>query len=239
MKLRISTVVTALAASILFTGCASTPNISLDKSKTGAINSLDLLKVNESQRFMILNMSGLPAVGGIIGGAIAGNVAEKRAAQFVEAYNAAGGSRLSTALVSDLQREFSASGKSVNYLPDEFAKIKGGKDDYSHIKTDKDAVLSVWFGGVGYVADGTIDAPFEPWVVVHVRLLDGKSKQVLSQKTYSAGYKGKIDGAVFVPCAKDVRYDAFDKLAANFAQAIDALSDCEKAIAQQAVRDLI
>lgn len=225
----------------LLAGCASTPNIpniSLEKAKAGPIDTVALLRVTESQFFLVQNLSGLPALGGVIGGVVAAKGQAERTTKFADAYNA-GSTRLSASLVDDLQREFVAGGKHISYLPDEFAKLKDNADDYSHIQTDKDVILSVWFGAVGYVADGVVDAPYEPWMVVKVRLLQGKTKQVLSQKIYTAGYKSKLDGAVFVPCAKDYRFDTFEKLMADFAGSVRALSECEKAVARQAVQDLM
>jgi len=227
-----------LFAVTLLTGCASTtPNISLDKTKTGPIASAALLRINESQQFKILNLSGLPALGGAIGGLIAGDVATQRSNKFVEAYNK-GSVHLADALAGDLQHEFSSTNIEIAYTPSEFAKIKNGADDYSHIQTDKDAILSVWFGPVGYIADGVIDAPYQPWVVVHVRLLDGKTKKILSQKSYTAGYQAKTKGTQFVSCATSYRFSTFDTLMDNFDKAVEGLSECEKAIAQRAAEDL-
>jgi|SRR5450830_117582 len=227
---------TMIAVSLL-AGCASTPNISLEKT-SDPLNTLALLHVAESQQFTVRNLSGLPALGGAIGGAIAGATEASRTKAFIEAYNTST-TRLSTALVGDLQDALAREGKQVSYLPDQVAKLKNNADDYSHISTDKDAVLSVWFGPVGYIADGVIDAPFEPWVIVHVRLLHRTTKQVISQKTYTGGYKAKLDGAVFVPCASEARYSSFDQLMANQAASVRALAQCEQAIARKAAADLI
>lgn len=227
----------ALTTTFLLAGCASTPNISLDEAKAGPIATAALLRVTESQTFTVRNLSGLQGLGGVIGGTIAGVVEIKRTEAFVDAYNA-GSTRLSASLVGDLQRELAGGGMQVSYLADEFAKLKNGADDYSHIQTNKDAILSVWFGPVGYIADGVIDAPYEPWVVVHVRLLHGKTKQILSQKTYTAGYKAKLEGAMFVPCSTSYRFGTFDKLMAASTQSVEALSECEKAITRQAAQDL-
>lgn len=204
----------------------------------GPLNSVALLRVTESQYFLIQNLSGLSALGGVIGGAIAATGQADRSTKFADAYNA-GTTRFSASLVDDLQREFVSGGKQISYMADEFAKTKDKADDYSHIQTEKDVILSVWFGAVGYIADGVVDAPYQPWMVVNVRLLQGKTKQVLSQKTYTAGYKSKLDGAVFVPCAEGYRFDTFEKLMADFAGSVRALSECEKAIARQAVQDLM
>ncbi|MWL91369.1 hypothetical protein [Cupriavidus sp. SW-Y-13] len=193
--------------------------------------------MSESNSVMVRNLSGLPALGGAIGGAIAGGAEASRNKTFVDAYNG-GSTKLATLLVSDLQRELAGNGLQVSYLPDQFAKSKDGSDDYSHIQTDSDAILSVWFGPVGQIANGAIDAPYEPWVIVHVRLLNSQTKKILSQKTYTAGYKSKVDGAVFVPCATNYRFDTFAQLMADFEQSVKGLSECEKAIARQAALDL-
>jgi len=181
-----------IITALLLVGCASTPSISLEKDKTGPIATVALLRVTESQQFIVRNLSKLPVLGGgAIGGTIAGVVEAKRTETFVDEYNRRS-VQLSASLVGNLQRELNSSGMQISYFPDEFAKLKDGADDYSHIKTDKDAILSIWFGPVGYIAKGAIaDAPYEPWVVVHVRLLQSKTMQVLSQTTYTAGYKAK------------------------------------------------
>jgi hypothetical protein len=237
MKSYCSRLALSVAAALLLAGCASTPNISLDRSKSGPIATLALLRVTESQQFRVRNLSGLSALGGAIGGAIHGSVDDERARTFVDAYNR-GSVRLSASIVGDLQRDLSGAGMQVSYLPDEFAKLKDGADDYSHIQTDRDAILSVWFGSVGYIADGAVDAPYEPWVVVHVRLLHGRTKQILSQKSYTAGWKAKTEGAVFVPCATGYRFATFEALMADFARSVEALSECERSIVRQASQDL-
>jgi hypothetical protein len=229
--------VSGIASALLVAGCASTPNISLDKSKIGPITTASLLLIPESRQVMVRNLSGLSGLGGALGGVIAGSAEVSRNEAFLKEYNQ-GTTRLSTALADDLQRELSASGIQVSYTPSEFAKLKDGVDDYSHVNTDKDAILSVWFGPVGFIADGVIDAPYEPWVVVHVRLLHSTTKQILSQKTYTSGYKAKTDGAVFVPCATDYRFATFEKLMSEFAQSVEALAECNSAVARQAAQDL-
>lgn len=226
-----------LIVALLLAGCASTANISLDKATTGRISTAALLRVTESQRVTVRNLSGVPGLGGLAGGMIAGGIQAQKSNAFAAAYNS-GSVRLSTAIVSDLQRELAAVGTEVSYLANEFAKLKDGADDYSHIQTENDAILSVWFGPVGYVADGVVDAPYEPWVVVHVRLLHGKTKQILSQKTYTAGYKAKTQGAVFVPCATGYRFGTFEALMADFARSVEALSECQKEIVRRAAQDL-
>ncbi|CAN7707280.1 hypothetical protein LJR066_005760 [Acidovorax sp. LjRoot66] len=227
----------SLCAAFLAGCTATTPNIPLDKAGAAPISTVSILRVTESQSFTVRNRSGLSALGGAVGGAIAGGIQATQTEGFVKEYNA-GPVRLPAQLVDDLQQSLSARGMRVSYLPHEVAKLKDGVDDYTHIQTDSDALLSVWFGPVGYVADGIVDAAFEPWVVVHVRLLHGKTKQVLAQKSYTAGYQSSVKGAVPVPCAAAYRFGTYDRLMAEFARATQALSVCQKAIAQQVAQDL-
>jgi hypothetical protein len=239
MRVTYGRLVFPVFTALLVAGCAlpSTPNISLDKAKTGAFTTVALLRIAEPRRFVVHNLSGLSAGGGLIGGLIAASAETTRTGKFVDAYNA-GSTRLATSLVANLQREFRDNGTHISYRDDQVPKVSENAFDYSDITTDNDAILSVWFGGVGYIANGAFDAPYEPWVVVHVRLLHGKTKAVLSQKSYTSGYKARTAGTVFVPCAKEYRFDTSEKLMADFGRSLEALSECEKAIARQAVLDL-
>jgi hypothetical protein len=148
--------------------------------------------------------------------------------------------QLSTLIVEDLQHVFRRGDIQISYSPDVFFERKKREtDDYSHIQTDKDAILGVGFGPVGYVADGIIDAPYEPWFVVHVRLLQGKTKQTVLQKTYTAGYKAKLNGAVFVPCATDYRFRLYSTLMEDFTKTIEGLLECEKTVVRQIAQDIL
>ncbi|HDM8048708.1 TPA: hypothetical protein P0E07_001791 [Vibrio fluvialis] len=146
---------------------------------------------------------------------------------------------LTDELVAALEKDLNQGGIQVTYKEDDFAKLNNGHDDYSHINSDQQTLLSVWFGPVGYIADGVIDAPYEPWLFVNVRLLDAKTKQVLSQKSYTAGYKALTKGAVFVPCAESYRFNTFETIMDNFPKSIEGLSMCVKAVSEQATKDLL
>ncbi|EKO3408858.1 hypothetical protein LZT09_01470 [Vibrio fluvialis] len=227
-----------LATCVSLTGCASAPNISLDKSLAGKIETAELLRVSESQYFMVKNLSGLSGLGGAIGGAISGISESDRTETFVNAYNE-NAVHLTDELVAALEKDLNQGGIQVTYKEDDFAKLNNGHDDYSHINSDQQTLLSVWFGPVGYIADGVIDAPYEPWLFVNVRLLDAKTKQVLSQKSYTAGYKALTKGAVFVPCAESYRFNTFETIMDNFPKSIEGLSMCVKAVSEQATKDLL
>jgi len=226
-----------LLFAIVLAGCATVPNTSLDRSTAGEIKSVTLLKVNESKRFLVRDLSGLPALGGAIGGLIAGSVQDARAQDFVKGYNE-GNIKLSQAMVESLQQDLAKNGLEITYNPDEVAKLKDGKDDYSHISVPTDTILNVWFGSVGYIAKGAISADYEPWVMTTARLINSKTKQVLFQKTYTAGYKAKIENAIFVPCGTTYRFATFKVLMEQLPSAIQGLSECQQSISQQIVADL-
>ncbi len=236
MRFKFTLLIVSVAA-VSLTGCASVQNISLDKSQAGPIKTVALLGVSESKRFMVRDLSGLPALGGAIGGAISGNIQAQRAETFLGQYNR-GDVKLAKLMAGDLQQNLAKGGLDVSYLPSEAPKAKDGVDDYSHISTTADAILNVWFGATGYVAAGAISADYEPWLVVNARLLNGKTKQVLYQKTFTGGYEAKIANAVLVPCGTTARFATFDTLMENFGRAIEGLTDCQKAIAQRIAEDL-
>ena len=226
-----------LAAAASLTGCVSVQNISLDKAQAGPIKTVDLLGVAESKRFMVRSFSGLPALGGLIGGAISGSVQQEQSAKFLGEYNR-GKLKFASMMAEDLQRDLAGAGLEVKYLRNESPKAKDGADDYSHISTAADAILNVWYGATGYVAPGAVTSDYEPWLVVNVRMLKGSTKQILYRKTFSGGYQSRLENAVFVPCAAKHRFGDFDALMADFARAIDGLAECQKAIAQRIVADL-
>jgi hypothetical protein len=121
----------------------------LDKSLAGKIETAELLRVSESQYFMVKNLSGLSRLGGAIGGAIAGVSESDRTETFVNAYNE-NAVHLTDELVAALEKDLNQGGIQVTYKEDDFAKLNNGNDDYSHINSDQQTLLSVWFGPCGF-----------------------------------------------------------------------------------------
>jgi hypothetical protein len=101
-----------------------------------------------------------------------------------------------------------------------------------------DAILDTWYGSVGYVANGLITIDYEPWLMVNARVLDGKTKQVLYQKTFTGGWKANVGNAVFVSCATDARFRSFNALMASHSRSIEALAECQREIVRTIDLDL-
>lgn len=229
---------TVLLAIFQLSGCASVPNIPLDKSQIGAIKTASLLRISESNLFLIRDLSGLPGLAGPIGGAISALAQEKRAKTFIEEYNHRHIS-LSTIMVKNIQDNLAKQGVKVSYLSNQSPVLdKEGNDDYSNISTNSDVILNVWFGATGYIASAIISGDYEPWLVVNVRLLNSKTKKIIYQKTFSGGYEDKSTNIVFVPCGIKYRFATFDSLMSSFDRAIEGLTDCHVAIANKIASDL-
>lgn len=226
-----------LVTAMTLAGCVSVPNIPLDKVQAGPIKTVVLLRISESQHFIVRDFSGLPALAGIVGGAMSGAIQAQRTQTFFQEYNR-GNVKLSSLMVDDLRQNLGKEGLEISYLPDEIPKVTEGVDDYSYISTTADAILNIWFGAVGYIADGPFSADFEPWFVVNARLLTGKAKQIVYQRTFTGGFKGMIPNSIFVPCGMAYRFNTFDVLMANFGRAIQGLTECEKAVVQKIAEDL-
>jgi hypothetical protein len=222
-------------ATLTLAGCAtSVPSVDLNRSQAGPIRTMALLRVAESQHFTVRYLAGIPVYGGRT--LITPDTPSTQA--FVDEYNRRN-IRLSTVMVEELQRLLKKTRVDVTYLPDEVPKLKDGVDDYSHLSTGTDAILNVWFGPMGYLGEGMVDTPnYGPWIVVHARLLHGKTKQQLYQKTFTAGYHAKIKNAVAVSCGLQYRFPTFRYLIADVPYATRGLVDCQQAIAARIADDL-
>ena len=236
MRPRFTRFAFVLVAVVSLANCRSVENRPLDKARAGSIKTVAMLGISESKAVGLRDFSGFSGLGGAVGGAISGATDADRSKAFVAEYNRRK-VRLASSMADALQQDLAKSGLEVLYLQNERPKLKDGADDYSHISTPANAILNVWFGPIGYVYP-RFSTTYEPWMMVNARLVNGKTKEVLYRKTFSAGYETIIANTVFVPCSKTVRFSSYDALMGNYEQAIEALSDCQKAVAQQIVTDL-
>lgn len=113
----------------------------------------------------------------------------------------------------------------------------GNGDGYSGVHVDADAILSVWFGVVGYVS-GPYSGHYEPSMLVKARLLDAKTKKDLYFKTFCVGYKMKIENAVMLPADTRFRFGSFDDLIARADDAVAGVVSCEDLTASRIGSDL-
>jgi hypothetical protein len=232
-------ILAAVAALLLLAGCASVPNIALDKGGRAPLKTVALIRMGESQYFLVRDLSGMAALGGLVGGLVQGSLDDQRTKQYLQAVNDRK-VKFSERIVADLQSEFAKAGIQMQYVPDQAARLAADKksDDYSAIKTDKDAILVVWFGATGFVNTAKLSTEYQPWLIVNARLLDPKTKAILYQKTFNLGYAAKIDNAVFINLDQKYQFGNFDDLMGRVDFSIEALSAGDQLAAEHIVADL-
>ena len=126
-------------------------------------------------------------------------------------------------MVESLRQAFQAQHLWLDYLPDQFpvpATDKKG-DDYSGIHTDKSAILNVWFGALGYETSSDGCAP---WVIVHARLLDPVTKEILYEQVFDVGRKQVSPKVTFIPLESSARFANYDDMMSHTDAAIASLS---------------
>lgn len=198
-----------------------------------------LLQIRESKFITVANNGGAPAilgalggaVGGGVGGGIQGSINSENSKRFLQVLNDRG-IKMARPLASSLQEALRSKGFDVIYLENEGPKLAsdGKTSDYSHIETDADAILNVWFGTTGYWS-GAFSSAYEPWSIVRVRLLDAHTKKELYFRAFSIGRKRNEDQFEFIPVADKYKYETADKLFENFDEAITPILDGHKTAA--------
>jgi hypothetical protein len=229
-----------VCAAVILCGCA-TPleRVELAKDEVEKVRRIALLRVNESQN--ITARTEAPAIGFIAGGlgAAAVELANvDRAQKFSQLINE---SKLFMGpdMAAALQQTLTAQGFEVEYLAHTVPKLMsdGSTLDYSDISTDADAILNVWFGDTGYHANSP-SAAYRPWTVVHVRLLDARSKKIWYHAVFSGGVAVTNENALYVPGCEKPRYQNEESLLSNPREAVGGIKGCHRMLAQSIARSL-
>jgi outer membrane lipoprotein SlyB len=237
MKIKNVTALVVALLSLALAGCVSVPNIEMQHTSAAPIRRIALLKTAPPRNVQVMNIGGAAMAFGAIGGAIQGGVNADHAKQFAAIL--AKQPALSEKIMTDVESSLKADGYEVIVVRDQAPKVAadGKSDDYSGVHVDADAILSVWFGVVGYMSS-PYSAHYEPWVLVKARLLDAKTKKDLYFKTFCVGYKPKIENAVMLPADSRFRFGSFDDLIAHSDDAIAGIVSCEKLTADRIGSDL-
>lgn len=147
------------------------------------------------------------------------------------------------ALVMALQKQLQENGYRVQYLANEGPKTAsdGKTATYSHIQTDADAILHVWFGTQGYVKTMHWGSVYQPWLIVSARLIDVRTKAVVYFQTYSvypqkAG--GSLDDWEHIEADDRYKYDSFESLMAKFDEATEGIMHSERIVAARIAQQL-
>jgi hypothetical protein len=218
-------------------GCVSVPNIEMRKASGPSIKRIALLKTPAPRNVQVTNIGGAAMAFGAIGGAIQGGMNAGHAKQFAAVL--AKQPALSEKIMADVESSLKADGYDVIVVRDQAPKVAadGKSDDYSGVQVEADAILSVWFGVVGYMSS-PYSAHYEPWVLIKAHLVDSKTKKDLYFKTFCVGYKPKIENAVMLPADTRFRFGSFDDLMARSDDAVAGIVSCEKLTADRIGWDL-
>lgn len=111
--------------------------------------------------------------------------------------------------------------------------------DYTSIKTDADAILSVFYGDAGYVSVVT-KTGYLPLVGLSVRLLDARTLKILYYKQHRAypapeNLRGNPE---VTRLEKQYDYANSERLMAAFDESYQGLLESQEAIVSRIVRDL-
>lgn len=221
---------------LVLTGCVSVPKVALDDVAAKKIGSVAMMPIGESKNIRVTNV-GPAMMLGAIGGAIQGLTDDDHSKSYAAALNAQEvklAKPVSDALIEGLKSK----GLAVELLVGQHAKLAsdGKSDDYSDVKTSADVILQVWFGYTGYFSGATSD--YKPWVVVHAKLLDTRTKKELYHQSFSALRKPASDAIEFVPVAGEVEYKNFDDLISHAGQSLVPLQLGHQAIVRQLLKEL-
>lgn len=232
-----SAVASFIVATTLLTGCASLPKTDLAASNREKLHSIAMLDVTEPRGESVVNFGGAAGAFGLIGALVQGGINANHTSTYTQ--RVASEKIAFAPVVNDgLTTRLSSNGYEIVPLHDQHAKLSsdGKSDDFSDVKTNADAILSVWITSFGYVSPPE-SSDFIPWVVVRARLLDSTSKQDMYFKTFACGWDIKAN-SVHVEADAKYHYGSFGTLIDQFDQSVAGLKDCEQAVVVAIGQDL-
>jgi hypothetical protein len=112
--------------------------------------------------------------------------------------------------------------------------------DYSHIETDADAILSVYYGSVGYMSP-FLDNDYSPVMVIAAKLLDAKARGTLYARQYAIhpqAEKNRNDNIEAMLPDAAIRFASFDALMEHFDESAQGLLREQERIVARIARDL-
>lgn len=230
-----------LFAALILSACTTAANIPLDKANKPPLTSVALLRISESQYIQVKDLTGsgpLILAGGL-GGLIQARIDQSRSEKLALAMNASS-TKFGDVLVSELKVALPKSGIQVEHLHDKAPRFAadGKSDDYSHVSTDKDGILNIWFGAMGFINTAKLSTEFQPWIVVNVRLIDPVSKATRYQKTFNVGYEARIENAEFIPLDAKYQFGNFDDVMNRMDLVAEAFTQAQTLVAARVASDI-
>jgi hypothetical protein len=211
--------VTLIAA---LTGCISIPRQEFSKSANQGIKKIALVTPSEPRELTVINVGGVGSSFGLIGAAITAADQESKSGDFTQQMwkqKLATGKQLAQTLEAQLKSE----GYDVTFLSGPRPVVIDEAEsefDYSLVKTDADAILHVWFAGVGYIALGS---DYIPQMGVRARLLSAKTRAQLYYQAFMYGMEPKVENMQHVPASGQYAYGDFETLMSKSEEAAAGL----------------
>ncbi len=201
------------------------------------IERIAILAIHPSRQVQINNQNAAGTAFGILPALIYGMSIDRNGSEYVAEMNKRK-MTLAPQLAQLLHRELSRKYKVV--WTQQRARQKEDKTpDYSHITTDADAILSVFYGRVGYLSPYS-ETDYLPMMILGVRLLDAKTKETLYYKQFAVHPNAERLGKPFEAVVSDgrYRYKNFETLMTDFERSIEGLLASQETLALRIVRDL-
>ncbi len=218
---------------VALTGCISIPRQEFVKSANENIKKIAIIQAEPSE-LRVVNFGGASGAFGLIGAAIAAADQESKSSDFtreMSRQNLTMGKQLGQTVEAQLRTY----GYDVTLLSNQRPVVIDEAEsqfDYSKITTDADAILHVWFAGVGYVSppDST---QYIPQVGVRARLVSAKTRTQLFYQAFMYGWKVNIENMAYVPADAKYAYDDFDALMSRSSEAAEGLQNATSAISMR------
>ena len=222
----------------LLSGCASVPNVNIDKAQAASMKSVAIVFIPEVKEIGVVNLGGAASAFGLMGGIVQATMI----AEHTKTFNAqfAGHRPPFAQTLSDaMQKALEADGYLVVLVKDQKPKLASDKksDDFSDVSVEADTILSLWYRYAAYYSSPW-SVHYEPQVLISAHLLDAKTKKELYFKTFAVGADMKIKDVVKVPADPKYSYSNFDALMEHKDEAVAGLLSCAQVAADQVKADL-
>jgi hypothetical protein len=234
MKLKLFSTLTVFITLIAaLTGCISIPRQEFSKSANQGIKKIALVPPSEPRELSVTNLGGAGSAFGLIGAAIAAGLIgaaiaaadqESKSSDFTQQMwrqKLEAGKRLAQTVEAQLKSE----GYDVTLLsgqrPVAIDEVES-EFDYSRIKTDADAILHIWFAGVGYISPGG-SPDYVPQVAVRARLLAVSTRSQLYYQAFMYGWNPNVENIAHLPAPGKYAYGDFETLMASSNEAAEGL----------------
>lgn len=215
--------------------------VDFDATKNAAVRKIAILRINPTRHFVVENSSLLAAAfPGLAELTVESGLNGSHAGKYVETMKEKS-VNLVAPLADALQRELQGVGYQVVYLQ-QGPRLKDDKKtlDYTNIRSDADALMTVWYGKTGYWAP-TSKPDYAPQIIMGVKLTDAHTFETIFFKTFdvaqNASQVSNANVEAIMPGEK-YRYGSFDTLMASFDESVLGLQDSEGLIAAHVAQHL-